>query len=162
MCLSKSRRNHGTHVTVFPTRTSLLFLCSMMYENNARNYGNNMVWWHEDDKEWPVSFHSKIYQASCCCLPTPMTHASGGVRCSRLWSTSQCSHSDRVCPQIQGWQCGCSWRDDVCRVCESYRGGIVVKDMMWCVNTIWGRVIYLFWVGYGCDEWGGEVSLQSC
>ena len=24
--------------------------------------------------------------------------------------------------------CGCSWRDDVCRVCECYRGGIVVMD----------------------------------
>ena len=51
---------------------------------------------------------------SCSCLPTPMTLASGGVRCSRLWSTSQllrlsgqqCSHSGRVCPQIQGRQCG--------------------------------------------------------
>ena len=38
----------------------------------------------------------------------------GGVRCSRLWSTSQllrpfgqqCSHSGGVCPQIQGRQCG--------------------------------------------------------
>ena len=46
----------------------------------------------------------------CCCLPTPMTLASGGVQCSRLWSTSQllrpscqqCSHSVGVCPQIQG------------------------------------------------------------
>ena len=45
-----------------------------------------------------------------------MTLASGGggVRSSRLWSTSQllrpsdqhCSHSGGVCPQIQGWQCG--------------------------------------------------------
>ena len=24
----------------------------------------------------------------CCCLPTPMTLASWGVRCSRFWSTS--------------------------------------------------------------------------
>ena len=57
---------------------------------------------------------------SCCCLPTPMTLARGGVLCSRLWSTSrllrpsglQCSHSGGVCPQIQGatmWcVCGCS------------------------------------------------------
>ena len=52
---------------------------------------------------------------SCCCLRTPITLASGGgVRCSRLWSSSQllrpsgqqCSHSGGVCPQIQGRQCG--------------------------------------------------------
>ena len=49
-------------------------------------------------------------KVGCCCLPTPMTLASGGVRCSHLWSTSQffrpygqqCSHSGGVCPQIQG------------------------------------------------------------
>ena len=46
----------------------------------------------------------------CCCLFTPMTLASGGIRSSRLWSTSQlllpsgqqCTHSGGVCPQIQG------------------------------------------------------------
>ena len=45
-------------------------------------------------------------------LPSPLL--VGGVRCSRLWSTSQllrpsgqqCSHSGGVCPQIQGRQCG--------------------------------------------------------
>ena len=50
----------------------------------------------------------------CCCLPTPMTLVSGGVRCSRFWSTSQLiyssghqlHHSSRVCPQIQRRQCG--------------------------------------------------------
>ena len=48
-------------------------------------------------KHWSI----RIFFVSCCCLPTPMTLASGGVRCSRLWSTSQllrpsgqqCSHS---------------------------------------------------------------------
>ena len=45
--------------------------------------------------------------------------------------------------------CGCSWRDDVCRVCGCYRGGIVVMDVFWrrlCVSMIWGREICLFWV----------------
>ena len=54
----------------------------------------------------------------------------GGVRCSRLWSTShllrpsgqQCSHSGGVCPQIQGWQCG------------AYVGA--VEEMM-CVVCVW-------------------------
>ena len=49
-----------------------------------------------------------IFIHRCCCLPTPITLASGGVRYSRLWSTSQllrpsgqqCSHSGGVCPQI--------------------------------------------------------------
>ena len=60
------------------------------------------------------------------CQPTPMTLASGGVRCSRVWSTSQllrpsgqqCSHSGGVCPQIQ------------CGVYVS-----VVEDMM-CVMCV--------------------------
>ena len=50
----------------------------------------------------------------CYCLPTPMTLASGGVRCSHFWSTSQLiypsrhqlHHSSGVCPQIQRRQCG--------------------------------------------------------
>ena len=109
--------------------------------------------------------------------PLPWPLLEGGVRCSRLWSTSQllrpsgqqCSRSGGVCPQIPGvtmWcVCGCGWRDDMCRVCGCYRGGIVVMDVFWrrlCVSIIWGREICLFWVGQGCDEWGGEVSLQSC
>ena len=44
--------------------------------------------------------------------PLPWPLLVGGVRCSRLWSTSQllrpsgqqCSHSGGVCPQIQGRQ----------------------------------------------------------
>ena len=56
----------------------------------------------------PMRAILKYHKIGCCCLPTPMTLASGGVRCSRLWSTSQllrpsgqqCSHSGGVCPQI--------------------------------------------------------------
>ena len=109
--------------------------------------------------------------------PLPWPLLVGGVRCSRLWSTSQllrpsgqqCSHSGGVCPRNPGatmWcVCGCSWRDDVCRVCGCHRGGIVVMDVFWrrlCVSMIWGRDICLFWAGQGCDEWGGEVYPQSC
>ena len=38
----------------------------------------------------------------CCCLPTPMTLASGGVRCSRLWSTSQLLRpsGQQCCPRV--------------------------------------------------------------
>ena len=35
-------------------------------------------------------------------------------------------------PGVTMWcVCGCSWRDDVCRVCGCYRGGIVVMDVIW-------------------------------
>ena len=70
----------------------------------------------------------------CCCLPTPMALASGGVRCSRLWSTSQllrpsgqqCSHSGGVCPQIQGRQCGAyvgAVEEMMCVVCVDVTEG---------------------------------------
>ena len=113
----------------------------------------------------------------CCCLPTPMTLASGGSPMFPLVVHQPASPS--IWPAVQSLRrglstnpgvtmwcvCGCSWRDDVCRVCGCYRGGIVVMDVFWrrlCVSMIWGREICLFWAGQGCDEWGGEVSLQSC
>ena len=73
-----------------------------------------------------------------------MTLASGGVRFSRLWSTSQllrpsgqqCSHSGGVCLQIQGRQCGAyvgAVEEMMCVMCvvcvDGYRGGIVVMDV---------------------------------
>ena len=113
----------------------------------------------------------------CCCLPTPMALASGGSPMFPLVVHQPASPS--IWPAVQSLRrglstnpgatmwcvCGCSWRDDVCRVCGCYRGGIVVMDVFWrrlCVSMIWGREICLFWAGQGCDEWGGEVSLQSC
>ena len=73
----------------------------------------------------------------CCCvvvdrLPLPLL--VGGVRCSRLWSTSQllrpsgqqCSHSGGVCPQIQGWQCGAfvgAVEEMMCVVCVDVTEG---------------------------------------
>ena len=48
-------------------------------------------------------------------------------------------------PGVTMWcVCGCSWRDDVCRMCGCYRGGIVVMDVIWCrlrVSMIWERVM---------------------
>ena len=84
-----------------------------------------------------------------------------------IWPAAPPSHRGlSTNPGVTMWcVCGCSWRDDVCRVCGCYRGGIVVMDVFWrriCVSMIWGREIYLFWVGQGCDEWFGEVSLQNC
>ena len=114
----------------------------------------------------------KIVVTACCCLPTPMTLASGGESdvptCGLLasFSVQSLRRGLYTNPGVTGWcVCGCSWRDDVCHVCGCYRGCIVVMDVFWrqlCVSMIWGREICLFWVGQGCDEWGGEVSLQSC
>ena len=79
----------------------------------------------------------------CCCLPTPMTFASGEspmfplvVHTSQLlrpiWPAVQSLR--RVLstnPGVTMWcVCGCSGRDVVCRVCGCYRGGIVVMDVV--------------------------------
>ena len=61
MCLWKSRRNHDTHVAVLPTRTFpalwMTLLCSMMLENNSRNYGKC---WFDDT----TMMMSKMSEAS--------------------------------------------------------------------------------------------------
>ena len=92
----------------------------------------------------------------CCCIPTPMTLASGGspmfplvvhqTASPSIWLPVQSPRRGlSTDPGVTMWcVCWCSWRDDVCRVCEYYRGGIVVMDVIWrrlCVNLIWGRMI---------------------
>ena len=112
----------------------------------------------------------------CCCLPTSMTLASGGNPMFPFVVHQPASLS--IWPAVQSLRrglstnpgatmwcvCGCSWRDDVCRVCGCYRGGIVVMDVFWrrlCVSMIWGREICLFWAGQGCDEWGGKYLFRA-
>ena len=66
--------------------------------------------------------------------PLPWPLLVGGVRCSRLWFTSQllrpsgqqCSHSGGVCPQIQGRQCGAyvgAVEEMMCVVCVDVTEG---------------------------------------
>ena len=58
--------------------------------------------------------YTQLVKMTVVVYPLPWPLLVGGVRCSRLWSTSQllrpsgqqCSHSGGVCPQIQGRQCG--------------------------------------------------------
>ena len=78
-----------------------------------------------------------IYGRRYCCVvvyPLPWPLLVGGVRCSRLWSTSQllrpsgqqCSHSGGVCPQIQGRQCGAyvgAVEEMMCVVCVDVTEG---------------------------------------
>ena len=55
---------------------------------------------------------------ACCCLPTPMTLASGGVLSSRLWSTSQLS----IWPVVS---------------VNKSRGDNVVQLKRCCVSCVW-------------------------
>ena len=99
-----------------------------------------------------------------CCLPTLMALACVGSPIFPLVVQQPASPS--IWPVVQSLRrglsthpgvtmwcvCGCSWRDDVCCVYECYREGIVVMDVIWrrlCVIMIWGRVMYLLWVGQG-------------
>ena len=116
-------------------------------------------------------------QLFCSSLPTPLTLASGGSQIFPLeihqraypsiWpAVPSLQRGLSTNPGVTMWcVCGCSWRDDVCRVGGYYRGGIVVMDVIWrriCVCMILGRIMPLFWVEQGCDEWAGDVYLQSC
>ena len=70
------------------------------------------------DNEWKLQRNRKVTvygeRNVVVVYPLPWPLLVGGVRCSRLWSTSQllrpsgqqCIHSGGVCPQIQGRQCG--------------------------------------------------------
>ena len=75
-----------------------------------------------------------VFQTVVVVYPLPWPLLVGGVRCSRLWSTSQllrpsgqqCSHSGGVCPQIQGRQCGAyvgAVEEMMCVVCVDVTEG---------------------------------------
>ena len=143
------------------------FNCSLYILISAMSWGE----W-----ETPPSNQNDCTLLICCCLLTPMTLASGGSpmfpivvhqpASPSIWLAVQSlQRGMSTNPGVTMWcVCGCSWRDEVCRVCGCYRGDIVVMDVILrrhCVSMIWGRVIYLFWVGQGCNEWGVEVSHQS-
>ena len=75
-----------------------------------------------------------LHSFGCVVYPLPWPLLVGGVRCSRLWSTSQllrpsgqqCSHSGGVCPQIQGRQCGAyvgAVEEMMCVVCVDVTEG---------------------------------------
>ena len=77
---------------------------------------------------------SDIIQRHVVVYPLPWPLLVGGVRCSRLWSTSQllrpsgqqCSHSGGVCSQIQGRQCGAyvgAVEEMMCVVCVDVTEG---------------------------------------
>ena len=80
------------------------------------------------------SFNDLVRCECVVVYPLPLPLLVGGVRCSRLWSTSQllcpsgqqCSHSGGVCPQIQGRQCGAyvgAVEEMMCVVCVDVTEG---------------------------------------
>ena len=88
--------------------------------------------------KYPYFFLCSLLQVypvlSVVVYPLPWPLLVGGVRCSRLWSTSQllrpsgqqCSHSGGVCPQIQGRQCGAyvgAVEEMMCVVCVDVTEG---------------------------------------
>ena len=118
-----------------------------------------------------------MYISCCYCLPTPLTLASGMsaifppvVHQPAFLSMWPAVPSLRRVMSIHlgvtMWcVCGCSGRDDVCCVCISYKGGIVVMDVSWrrlCVSMILQRVIYLFRVGQGICKCVVEVHTVFC
>ena len=78
-----------------------------------------------------------LLQNVCCSLPTPMTLASGGVSPIFPLVVHQPAfpvtlagfvHKSRGDNVVRMWL---QLRDDVGRVCECYRGGTVVIDVIW-------------------------------
>ena len=91
--------------------------------------------------------------------PLPWPLLVGGVRCSRLWSTSQllrpsgqqCSHSGGVCPQIQGRQCGAyvGAVEEMCVVC------VDVTELCYTVNCVLASTLCKY------DLWKGDLFVLS-
>ena len=93
-----------------------------------------LVHMHQDTLSpiiWNTAFFDNVVVVV---YPLPWPLLVGGVRCSRLWFTSQllrpsgqqCSHSGGVCPQIQGRQCGAyvgAVEEMMCVVCVDVTEG---------------------------------------
>ena len=117
-----------------------------------------------------------ILSCCCCCLPTAMTVDGGGS--PMFPHVVHQPASPTIWPAVQSLRRGLSRGDNMVRMWEQLKRwgewcvwvwvlqrGIVVMAVIWrwlCVNMIWVRMIYLLGVGQGCDQWGGEVSFQSC
>ena len=114
---------------------------------------------------------------SCCCLPAPLL-VGRWVRSSSLgvhqpaypsiWpAVLTLRRGLSTKPGVTPWcVCECNWRDDMCCVCECYKGGIVVIDVIWsrlCVSMIWGRDICLFWaeLGKGATSEAGKSLFRA-
>ena len=98
-----------------------------LQSHDADNESDNASLDDEDLEQIQIARDVVVY-------PLPWPLLVGGVRCSRLWSTSQllrpsgqqCSHSGGVCPQIQGRQCGAyvgAVEEMMCVVCVDVTEG---------------------------------------
>ena len=84
-----------------------------------------------------------LYLASSSITPAGSVHKSMGDNVMPMWV------------QLKRWCVSCGW------VLQRGHSGDKCDWHRLCVRMIWGREIWVFWVGQGCDELGGEVSLQS-
>ena len=87
---------------------------------------------------------SSVHLASSAVTPMGSVHKSRGDNVVRMWL------------QLKRWCVSCVWMSQ-----RGHSGDGCVLASTLC-KMIWGREICFFWVGLWCDEWGGEVSLQSC
>ena len=123
-------------VSLVTTRVSLEEVCLPSFE--VLNCWLNLVASCLDDANEILLKVIALFSASRFAVvvvyPLPWPLLVGGVRCSRLWSTSQllrpsgqqCSHSGGVCPQIQGRQCGAyvgAVEEMMCVVCVDVTEG---------------------------------------
>ena len=103
-----------------------------LYNDLSITIGDTVVDCSSQVKDLGVIFDRVLSLRVVYPLPWPLL--VGGVRCSRLWSTSQllrpsgqkCSHSGGVCPQIQGRQCGAyvgAVEEMMCVVCVDVTEG---------------------------------------
>ena len=96
----------------------------------------------------------------CCYLPTPMSLSSGKSPIFLL-VIHQPAHPDWVCPQIhKSCDNGVRMWVQLKRLCMSCVCALQMGHSV-CVSLLWGCVIYLFWVGQGCDEWSIS-SIDVC
>ena len=129
----KNKLKRGTFVTEFSDYLEKL----PCLRGNLLIVGDfNINWLENNDSERRNLFHilETFGLVVVVVYPLPWPLLVGGVRCSRLWSTSQllrpsgqqCSHSGGVCPQIQGRQCGAyvgAVEEMMCVVCVDVTEG---------------------------------------
>ena len=137
-CPLCSSLNESHTVSLAPPLCDLI-VCSVGYEKISCRLRKEVIYLGN----YHILFGLLLYRWSLCwhpsmlvvvVYPLPWPLLVGGVRCSRLWSTSQllrpsgqqCSHSGGVCPQIQGRQCGAyvgAVEEMMCVVCVDVTEG---------------------------------------
>ena len=105
-----------------------------------------------------VSTDKYNFKNPSCGPPGSLSVQLASSAVTSAWSVQK-SRGDnpvRMWVQLKRWCVTC--------VCECYRGGILVMDVFWrrlCISMIWGRVIYLFWLGKGATSDTGKYLFRA-